>query len=100
MKGTGVTSTVMHPGRVKSGFGSEGYGLFGGIFGRASELIARTPEQGADTIVWLASSAEMDGASGVYYFKRRPHRSSPVSLDKEAQHRLWGVSEDLTGVCG
>jgi len=100
MKGTGVTSTVMHPGRVKSGFGSEGYGLLGGIVGRASELIARAPEQGADTIVWLASSTEVDGASGAYFFKRRPHRSSPVSLNKEAQHRLWEVSEELTRVCG
>ncbi len=98
VEGTGVTSTVMHPGRVRSDFGKEGYGLFGTVVGRATELIAVSPEQGADTLVWLASSEKVDGISGAYFFKRRTHRSLPVSMDKEGQRRLWEVSAALTGV--
>jgi NAD(P)-dependent dehydrogenase (short-subunit alcohol dehydrogenase family) len=96
LSGTGITSTVMHPGIVHSGFGAAGYGAFGSLIHRLSPLIAATPEEGADTIVWLASSAEVEGVSGEYHYHRRPRRSSPASRDVAAQKGLWELSERLT----
>lgn len=92
---TGVTSTVMHPGLVHSGFGAAGYGLFGTFIHRVSPLIAATPEQGADTLVWLAASFDVEGVSGKYFYRRRSHRSSRPSHDAAAQAALWDASEEL-----
>ena len=96
LAGTGISSNVMHPGLVRTGFGSQGYGFFGRLIGWLSPAIAGTAEAGADTLVWLASADEVRDASGVYYYRRHPHRSSAASLDVEAQKRLWDVSERLT----
>lgn len=98
LSGTGVASTVMHPGLVHSGFGAAGYGVFGSLIHRISPVIAATPEEGADTIVWLASSAEIEGVSGAYFHHRRPRRSAPASCNMAAQRSLWELSERLTGV--
>jgi retinol dehydrogenase 14 len=57
----------------------------------------RSPEEGADTPVWLASSPEVEGVTGRYYASRRPRRSSRRSYDTELARRLWQVSEELTG---
>ncbi len=92
----GITSNVVHPGLVRSGFGAEGYGFFGRAV-KAILPLARTPEQGADTVVWLASSPEVADVTGGYFYKRRTHRSSRVSYDQEAQARLWEASVDLAG---
>ena len=96
LAGTGVTSTVMHPGLVDSGFGAAGYGAFGALMHRLSPLVAATPEAGADTLVWLASSADVEGVTGRYFYHRRPRRSSPPSHDIDAQHGLWELSVELT----
>jgi hypothetical protein len=55
-------------------------------------------EAGADTIVYLASSPEVAGTTGEYYFKRKVRRGSPASRDLEVAKRLWEVSEKLTGL--
>ncbi len=96
LAGAGISSNVMHPGLVRTGFGSRGYGSFGRLIGWLSPAIAGTAKDGADTLVWLASADAVRDVSGVYYHRRRPHRSSGVSLDVEAQKRLWDVSERLT----
>lgn len=96
LAGTRITSNVMHPGLVQTGFGSQGYGPFDRLIGWLSPAIAGTAEDGADTLVWLASAEEVQDANGGYYHRRRPHRSSRASRDVEAQKRLWNVSERLT----
>jgi hypothetical protein len=62
----------------------------------------RTPEQGAATPVYLASSPEVEGVTGRYYVRRgsRPsaRRSSRLSYDTGLAQRLWQVSEQLTGL--
>jgi retinol dehydrogenase-14 len=58
----------------------------------------RSPEQGADTPVWLASAPEVEGETGGYYARRRARRSSRRSYDPELARRLWRVSEELTGL--
>lgn len=58
----------------------------------------RTPEQGADTAVYLATSPDVAGTSGEYFANRRPIRSARVTYDETVQQRLWDASESLTGV--
>lgn len=96
LQGTGVTACAVHPGLVASNFGREGGGLLGfmSLLGRPFSL---TPEQGADTIVWLASLPDASGHHGQYLSRRRPIRSQRQAYDTDVQRRLWEVSEHLTG---
>ena len=55
-----------------------------------------TQEQGADTLVYLASSKEVEGITGKYFYKRKAIASSPLTYDEAVARRLWDVSERLT----
>ena len=55
-------------------------------------------EKGAQTVIYLASSPEVAGASGGYYVKCKPARSSSLARDEATARRLWEVSEQLTGL--
>jgi NAD(P)-dependent dehydrogenase (short-subunit alcohol dehydrogenase family) len=93
LEGTGVTVNALHPGVVKSGFGAQA-----GWFKWAVRLAAPfmlTPEQGADTAVWLASAPELEGKSGGYWFKRKPLRAVGQAYDQDLQRGLWEASEKL-----
>jgi hypothetical protein len=57
-----------------------------------------TVEEGAETLVYLASSAEVEGISGRYFVKKKEKRSVEVSYDRGLQERLWQVSEELAGI--
>ncbi len=87
----------MQPGGVKTDLGRGQGGIFGLLL-RLMRPFFLTPAQGADTLVWLASSPKMEGVSGGYYVKRRPARSSARSHDPEVAARLWQVSAELTGL--
>lgn len=97
LEGTGVTATCMHPGAVNTRFGSNNSGLFT-IFFRAFKPFMRTPEQGADTLIWLASSPDVEGISGRYYSDRKPIEPKKIANDPLARRRLWEESERLTGL--
>jgi NAD(P)-dependent dehydrogenase (short-subunit alcohol dehydrogenase family) len=97
LAGTGVTANAVHPGFVATGFG-EGNGWLVGLGMKLAHRFAITPEAGADTILYLASSPEVEGVTGTYWVKRRPVASSPASYDEAAQRRLWDVSAGLTGL--
>lgn len=95
LDGTGVTANTLHPGVVATGFAKNNGPLY-----RYGMVLARpffiSPEQGAQTSIYLATSPEIEGVSGQYFVKRRPAKSSPVSYDQDAQQRLWEMSEQLT----
>jgi retinol dehydrogenase-14 len=97
LEGTGVTVNVMHPGGVKTELG-KGQGGFFGFMMKMMRPFMLTPEQGADTLVWLASSPEVEGVTGRYFVKRKEAKSSARSHDKELAARLWKVSAELTGL--
>jgi NAD(P)-dependent dehydrogenase (short-subunit alcohol dehydrogenase family) len=97
LDGTNVTANCAHPGFVRSGFGREGSRILRlGV--RISRPFQLTPERGADTIVYLASSPEVAGASGGYYVKRKLEEPSKAAREDEAARRLWEQSEELTGL--
>lgn len=74
LSGTNVTANSMHPGGVATGLFSKGGGLIASAVGRVVSLFGRTPKAGADTAVWLATSAEVEGRTGAFYFDRKERR--------------------------
>ena len=94
---SGVTVNAMHPGVIATGFGS-GIGGLMGLFGRVVRPFLKTPEQGADTLIWLASTPEVAESSGGYYDRRRLREPSAAAQDDEAAQRLWALSAELCGL--
>ncbi len=97
LNGTGVTATCLHPGSVGTNFGQNNRGPMA-LFFRTFKPFMRSSEKGADTLVWLASSPEVDGVSGKYYFGRKEIEAQKVAYDPAARRRLWEISEELTGL--
>jgi NAD(P)-dependent dehydrogenase (short-subunit alcohol dehydrogenase family) len=93
---TPVTVNALHPGTVATGFGSTG-GATSLLFAAARPLL-KTPEQGAQTTIHLASSPEVAGISGRYFSNQKPASSSARSHDRAAQARLWELSRELVGL--
>lgn len=96
LHGTGVTVNAVHPGVVGTGFGAQ-LGLIGWFY-RVFGRLMLTPEQGADTLIYLATAPEVAGVTGRYFVKRRERRSSNRSYDEAAARGLWEVSAALTGL--
>src|SRR4030095_459719 len=78
LQGTGVTANCLHPGFVATRFGDTTSGV-GGLLFRVIKLFAITPEQGAETPVFLASAEKVKGVTGEYFYK-----SAPTSPTKDA----------------
>ena len=96
LRGTGVVANCVHPGGVNTNFGNNDRSL-GILLFRAFKPFMRTPEQGADTVVYLASSPEAGEMSGEYLMDRE--EISPAQpRDRGLQKRLWDVSEELTNL--
>jgi retinol dehydrogenase-14 len=97
LRGTGVTANCVHPGPVSTNFGMNNGGLMVLLF-RALKPFMRTPEQGADTLIYLASSPEVEGVSGRYFADRKVISSFEEPHDVSVQRRLWEESEELTNL--
>lgn len=94
LEGTGVTANCLHPGTVRTNIFSNVKGVAGMIV-RPFTLLMRTPEKGADTIIWLATSPEVESVTGKYFIDRVARESNPQSYDREVAARLWEVSEQM-----
>jgi NAD(P)-dependent dehydrogenase (short-subunit alcohol dehydrogenase family) len=97
LEGTGVTVNAMHPGFVRTNMGANN-GWLVRLFLPLVHLSSLTPEEGARTVVYLASSPDVEGATGKYFVREREVASDPVSYDESAAKRLWEVSEEMTGL--
>jgi len=86
----------LHPGYVATGFARNNGPIFN--FGNwlAASLFGRSPERGAETSIFLATSPEVEGISGKYFVDSRPEQSSPASYDRAAAEKLWQVSLELS----
>jgi hypothetical protein len=100
LAGTGVTATVLHPGVVNSGFGAEDPSQIFKLLVPLWRPFMKSPLQGAATSIYLASSPEVEGATGIYFANRRPQSSSKRSYDESAAGRLWRVSARLVDLDG
>jgi NAD(P)-dependent dehydrogenase (short-subunit alcohol dehydrogenase family) len=97
LAGTGVTANCLHPGFVATRFGDAGSGWLPWAL-RAAKVFAIAPEQGAATIVYLASSPEVAAASGGYYDRCRRAMPTPAAQDDALAARLWAKSVAISGV--
>ena len=91
----GITAAAIHPGVVRTGFG-EGTSRvvrFANIFGGRWMASA---EDGADTIVWLATEPSIDTTDGIYFENREPSKSTRHAKDAVQAQRLWDTSKRLT----
>jgi NAD(P)-dependent dehydrogenase (short-subunit alcohol dehydrogenase family) len=95
--GAGITVNCLHPGFVASRFGDESGGLLSYAV-RVAKLFAISPEKGADTIVYLASSHDVADVSGGYFCKRRLSTPSKEAGDDATAERLWLETARLAGI--
>ena len=99
LAGTRVTANALHPGVVGTGFAANNGSLVRlGL--RLFHLFTISPEQGAQTSIYLATSPEVDGITGKYFVDKQAVPSSPMSYDTAVAGRLWQVSAEMTGLPG
>jgi NAD(P)-dependent dehydrogenase (short-subunit alcohol dehydrogenase family) len=94
LQNSGLTVNAMHPGWVKSNFGSGFYTGFYGVIDTLSKPLQSTPEQGASTIIYLASSKDVEKETGKYFIKKKTVKSSTASYDKIVSAQLWELAEN------
>jgi NAD(P)-dependent dehydrogenase (short-subunit alcohol dehydrogenase family) len=94
LEGTGITVNALHPGFVASRF-AEGNGVWGWFIRSWARLFAINSEEGARTVVYLATSQEVEGVSGKYFVKEKAAESSAASREVGTGRRLWEVSEGM-----
>jgi NAD(P)-dependent dehydrogenase (short-subunit alcohol dehydrogenase family) len=98
LEGTGVTVNSLHPGFVRTDNSTNSFPkLLRPLMGLFKSFIL-TPEQGAQTALYLATSSEVEGVTGKYYVKKTQKSSVPVSYDEAQQERVWKYSAELTGL--
>jgi NAD(P)-dependent dehydrogenase (short-subunit alcohol dehydrogenase family) len=96
--GTGVTANCLHPGFVATRFGDASGGFLSTAVSIGKTLFAITPEKGAETIVYLASSPDVAPISGEYFYKCRPATPTAGGRDDAAASRLWNESAKLAAI--
>jgi NAD(P)-dependent dehydrogenase (short-subunit alcohol dehydrogenase family) len=97
LKNTRITTFVMDPGPVASGFGAEAKGLAGMVL-KVLRPFLRTPEKGSRTLVYLASEPGLESSSGDYFIDTKKRKPPRQTQDEAVARRLWEVSEQLTGL--
>jgi NAD(P)-dependent dehydrogenase (short-subunit alcohol dehydrogenase family) len=97
LQGTGVTANCLHPGVVATRFGHESGGVLQ-PFLKALQIFAISPEKGAETIVYLASSPDVANVTGEYFAKNKIARTSAAAQDMSVAAALWAKTAELTGV--
>ena len=97
LEGTGVTANCLHPGTVATNIWKGSMGPFS-FLGNISKLFLLSPERGAETSVYLASSPQVEGVTGKYYDRMREKQSSAESYDQAVAKKLWDESERMTGL--
>lgn len=100
LDGTGVTANVLHPGGVRTNLVASNGGIFKWLVQPLFNLQAIGVKDGAATVVYLASSPEVEGVTGKYFDRCRERKSSRASYDEAAQKKLWKVSEEMVEIKG
>ncbi|MFX0021272.1 MAG: SDR family oxidoreductase [Candidatus Hermodarchaeota archaeon] len=94
LEGIKVTVNAVHPGVVATNLGRD-QSKFSQWFARK---FFKSPEEGAQTSIYLASSPDVEGITGKYFINKEPRESSEETYKKEDAERLWAICEELTGL--
>jgi NAD(P)-dependent dehydrogenase (short-subunit alcohol dehydrogenase family) len=94
LEGTGVTVNALHPGVTATNFPA---GMTGPVAWamKLSKPFLLTPEKGAQTTLYLATSPQVEGVTGKYFVKSQEKQSSSGSYDQTVASRLWEMTEQL-----
>ncbi len=97
LDGSGVTANALHPGFVRTNLGKNN-GWLARLLVPLIQLQGISPEQGAETNIYLASSVDVEGVTGKYFVKKQPVASDPATYDEGAAARLWEISASMVGI--
>jgi retinol dehydrogenase 14 len=97
LEGTGVTANCLHPGAIATNIWGNAMGPFS-FLGKITRLFMPSPEKGAETPVFLASSPEVEGVTGKYFEDKKEKRSSSESYDEALAAKLWDLSAKTVGL--
>ena len=97
LEGTGVTVNALHPGLVGTNFLANN-GALGRLLKNLVVIKGMSPERGARTSIYLATSPEVETVTGRYFFEEQEVSSSGASYDDHDARRLWQLSAELTGL--
>jgi len=97
LEGSGVAANALHPGGVATNIGQQDP-LIRLVMRFVHAFGAKTPREGAETSIYLASSPDVEGVTGKYFVDKKPVRSSRASYDEEAAQQLWAISAEMTGL--
>ncbi|UCD02583.1 MAG: SDR family oxidoreductase [Promethearchaeota archaeon] len=92
LEGTGVTVNALHPGVVNTNLGRDQSKFSQGF----AKVFFKSPEKGAETSIYLASSPEVEGITGKYFVKKEPRESSEESYNEAYAKKLWEISAEMT----
>ncbi len=84
---TQVTANCLHPGVISTKLLHAGWGMGGG-----------SRKQGAETSVYLATSADVNNVTGKYFVSKRPAHPAAISYDADIQKKLWDISLEMSGL--
>lgn len=94
LKSEGITSNAVHPGLVATGFGSGASG-FSGILMWIARPFSKSPQEGAQTSVYVATSPEIFSVTGRYFKDMKPVKPDSKAKSKFLASELWKLSENL-----
>ncbi|UCH11797.1 MAG: SDR family oxidoreductase [Fidelibacterota bacterium] len=95
LDGTGVTANCVHPGTVRTDMFREYTGFMGLMTNHLWRPFMKSPDKGAATSLYLATSSKLDGITGKYFANCREKRPSRSSRNKDLARQLWEVSQEL-----
>ncbi|MEN8906794.1 MAG: SDR family oxidoreductase [Clostridiales bacterium] len=95
LKETNITVNCLNPGAVGTNIGINRETGSGTLIMKILRVFFKTPEQGAETSIYLATSPELKNTSGLYFSNKKPIKSSKLSYDKELAKKLWQYSESI-----
>ncbi|OBZ11583.1 short-chain dehydrogenase [Bacillus sp. FJAT-27264] len=98
LQGTQITVNSVHPGAVGTSIGVNRDTGFGSSVMKLMSYFFLTPEQGADTALYLATAPELRQVTGEYYYRRKIKELSPRATDSAEAKRLWQWSEEQVGL--
>jgi len=96
LDGTGVTATVLHPGVVRTAFAAEDPSPVWRFLIPLTKPFMKSPAQGAQTPIYLASSPKVAGVTGEYFANLTSRKAAKAAYNTATATRLWQVSAELT----
>ena len=98
LEGTGIAANCLHPGVIATKLLDDYMGGSRDAGFGSGESFGDSPEQGADVVLHVATSPEIEGVSGKYFYDNAVRETAPVTYDEDHARRLWEISADLTGL--